>query len=220
MFVEKLALLWMLHKTAKSIRLQNPLQGFGGASVLEVVEDYFGDTYRAVYTVKFAEAVYVLHTFKKKSKSGIKTPKQEIDLIKSRLLRAKEDYEQWLKTKKLQKKVSKEIYVSEGSGNVFADLGLEDAEELLVKSGLSRQIYNRIKELKLTQANASSILGVSQPDISKVVNCRYTGFSIERLISLLNKLSVDVDITVRPRSKTTKTPGSFRLLEGSEIRAS
>jgi phage-related protein len=77
-----------------------PLQGFGGASVLEVVEDYFGDTYRAVYTVKFAEAVYVLHTFKKKSKSGVKTPKQEIDLIKSRLLRAKEDYEQWLRAKK------------------------------------------------------------------------------------------------------------------------
>ncbi len=77
-----------------------PLQGFGGAGVLEVVEDHFGDTYRAVYTVKFAEAVYVPHTFKKKSKSGIKTPKQEIDLIKSRLIRAKEDYDLWEKTKK------------------------------------------------------------------------------------------------------------------------
>lgn len=62
-----------------------PLQGFKGAGVLEVVEDYDGDTYRAVYTVKLAEVVYVLHCFKKKSKKGIATPKQTIDLIHQRL---------------------------------------------------------------------------------------------------------------------------------------
>jgi phage-related protein len=62
-----------------------PLKGFGGASVLEVVEDHMGDTYRAVYTVKIAEAVYVLHCFQKKSKQGIETPKQDIDLIRERL---------------------------------------------------------------------------------------------------------------------------------------
>lgn len=73
-----------------------PLQGFGGASVLEIVENHDGDTYRAVYTVRFAEAIYVLHTFKKKSKRGIKTPKQELDLIEARLKRAQEDYKQWL----------------------------------------------------------------------------------------------------------------------------
>jgi phage-related protein len=52
-----------------------PMKGFGGASVIEIVEDYDSDTYRAVYTVKFAEAIYVLHAFQKKSKSGIATPK-------------------------------------------------------------------------------------------------------------------------------------------------
>jgi len=62
-----------------------PLKGFGGASVLEVVEDHMGDTYRAVYTVKIADAVYVLHCFQKKSKQGIETPKQDIDLIRERL---------------------------------------------------------------------------------------------------------------------------------------
>jgi len=67
-----------------------PMKGFGGASVIEIVEDYDGDTYRAVYTVKFAEAIYVLHAFQKKSKSGIATPKREIDLIEQRLRRAKE----------------------------------------------------------------------------------------------------------------------------------
>lgn len=62
-----------------------PLHGFGGAGVLEIVEDHRGDTYRAVYTVKLADTVFVLHCFQKKSKSGIGTPKQTIDLIKQRL---------------------------------------------------------------------------------------------------------------------------------------
>ncbi len=61
------------------------LKGFGGAGVLEVVENNAGDTYRAVYTVKFPEAVFVLHCFQKKSKSGISTPKPDIDLIRARL---------------------------------------------------------------------------------------------------------------------------------------
>ena len=61
------------------------LKGFGGAGVLEVVEDHVGGTYRAVYTVKFAEAVFVLHCFQKKSKSGIATPKEDMDIIRARL---------------------------------------------------------------------------------------------------------------------------------------
>lgn len=62
-----------------------PLKGFGGTGVLELVEDFDGDTYRAVYTVRYANAVYVLHAFKKKSKRGIATPKHEIELIRERL---------------------------------------------------------------------------------------------------------------------------------------
>lgn len=71
-----------------------PLKGFGGASVLEIVERFDSDTYRAVYTVKFAGIIYVLHAFQKKSKQGIKTPKQDIDLIKKRLQQARDDYKQ------------------------------------------------------------------------------------------------------------------------------
>jgi len=70
------------------------LKGFGGAGVLEVVEDGLGETYRGVYTVKFSAAVYVLHCFKKKSKSGIATPKADIDLITLRLKAAEADYKQ------------------------------------------------------------------------------------------------------------------------------
>jgi phage-related protein len=62
-----------------------PLKGFGSAGVLEVVEDDDGNTYRAVYTVRFGNALYVLHCFQKKSHKGIATPKQEMDLIRDRL---------------------------------------------------------------------------------------------------------------------------------------
>ncbi len=69
-----------------------PLKGFKGAGVLEVVEDHDGNTYRAVYTVRFADVVYVLHVFQKKSKTGIETPKHVIDLIRARLKTAELDY--------------------------------------------------------------------------------------------------------------------------------
>ena len=62
-----------------------PLKGFGGASTLELVEDHDGNTYRAVYTVRFADVVYVLHAFQKKSKRRIATPKADIEMIKRRL---------------------------------------------------------------------------------------------------------------------------------------
>jgi phage-related protein len=69
-----------------------PLKGFKGGGVLEVVENFDGDTYRAVYTVKLAGTLYVLHAFQKKSKQGIATPKQDIDLIAARLKCAQEHY--------------------------------------------------------------------------------------------------------------------------------
>ena len=62
-----------------------PLKGFGGAGVLEVVEDFKSDTYRAVYTVKFGSTVYVLHCFQKKSTHGVETPKPDMALIRERL---------------------------------------------------------------------------------------------------------------------------------------
>ncbi|GAA0603393.1 type II toxin-antitoxin system RelE/ParE family toxin [Paenochrobactrum glaciei] len=69
-----------------------PLVGFGGASVLEVISNGDGGTYRAVYTIRFSDAVYVLHAFQKKSKRGIATPKKEINLIKERLKAAEQHY--------------------------------------------------------------------------------------------------------------------------------
>ncbi len=75
------------------------LQGFGGANVLEIRAEHQGNAYRAVYTVRFRELVYVLHVFQKKSKKGSKTPPNVIDLIHKRLTMAEQDYEQWKATK-------------------------------------------------------------------------------------------------------------------------
>lgn len=66
---------------------------------MEIVENYYGEAYRAVYTVKFEKAIVVLHIFQKKSKKGIETPKQEVDLIKARYKLAEEEYKQFLRIK-------------------------------------------------------------------------------------------------------------------------
>ena len=75
-----------------------PLKGFG-AGVLEVIADFDGNTFRTLCTVRFADLVYVLHAFQKKSHRGIATPKAELHLIRARLARAKEDYEEWLESR-------------------------------------------------------------------------------------------------------------------------
>jgi phage-related protein len=74
------------HESAK------PLKGFGGASVIEIVADFRSDTFRAVYTVRFAGFVYVLHAFQKKSKKGIQTPTHEMEVIRKRLKMAERDH--------------------------------------------------------------------------------------------------------------------------------
>jgi phage-related protein len=71
-----------------------PLKGFTGAGVLEVVQNYDGNTYRTVYTVRFKLAVYVLHAFQKKARKGSKTPPEHLELVKRRLKRAAEHYEE------------------------------------------------------------------------------------------------------------------------------
>lgn len=79
-----------------------PLVGFGGAGVIEVVSNHAGDTFRAVYTITLGDFVYVLHAFKKKSKSGRATPQEEMNRIRTRLRAAKNDYAK--RTKKSEKK--------------------------------------------------------------------------------------------------------------------
>ena len=88
------------------------------------------------------------------------------------------------------------------------------AEELQVKAGLTHQISNRIQALGLTQVQAGERLGIGQPDVSKLMNGRYTGYSTDRLIALLNALDVDVEIVVHPRSESeSPRRGSVRVMK-------
>lgn len=85
---------YALHLAQEGKKHENTkvLKGFSGAGVVEIIEDHIGEAYRAVYTVKFNGVVYVLHCFHKKSTSGIKTPKKDMDLITERLKEAKRRY--------------------------------------------------------------------------------------------------------------------------------
>jgi predicted XRE-type DNA-binding protein len=95
--------------------------------------------------------------------------------------------------------MSKEIKVTSSSGNVFADLGLANSDELLIKAELVRQISNLIDATKLTQAEAAKILGIDQPKVSALLNGKLSGFSTDRLFRFLNALGSDVEIRVIPK---------------------
>ena len=95
-------------------------------------------------------------------------------------------------------KASPEITI--GSANIFADLGLENAEEMLVKAKLARQIYVCITDRKLSQIEAANILGIDQPKVSNLIDGKLAAFSIERLFRFLNALDRDVEITIKAKS--------------------
>ena len=94
---EEFSLGFILALQGKKHPKAKPFKGFGGNSVLEIVEDHRSGTYRALYTIRFVKAVYVLHVFQKKSKKGIATPKQDVWLIEERFKRAEGDYKERFK---------------------------------------------------------------------------------------------------------------------------
>jgi predicted XRE-type DNA-binding protein len=96
----------------------------------------------------------------------------------------------------------KRVAVHEGSGNVFADVGLENPDEYLAKAELARQIINALSAKRLTQIQAAKVLGVGQPKISALGNGQLDGFSTDRLIRYLNALGRDVRILVTPKPRS------------------
>jgi predicted XRE-type DNA-binding protein len=101
--------------------------------------------------------------------------------------------------------------VEEGSGNVFADLGLPNPEQELLKARLTLQIYRIVKARGLTQAQAGSILGIKQPQVSTLMRNRAGNFSVGRLMEFLTALGQDVRITVKP---TRKARGEMAVVAG------
>lgn len=95
-----------------------------------------------------------------------------------------------------------EIAVHGGSGNVFSDLGLPNADELLIKAELAHQISEIISARGLTQTDAAGILGIDQPKVSALVRGKLSGFSIERLFRFLNILGSSIEIRILPSSQS------------------
>jgi predicted XRE-type DNA-binding protein len=95
------------------------------------------------------------------------------------------------------------ISVTQGSGNVFADIGVADPEEALAKAQLASRIREIVRQQRLTQVAAAAVMGIDQPKVSALLNGRLTSFSSERLMRLLTRLGQDVEIVVRskPRSR-------------------
>ncbi len=104
-------------------------------------------------------------------------------------------------TNKTPKQTSSRGSVTESSGNVFADLGLPNPEQEMMKARLTLQIYRLVREQGLTQAQAAKVLGIKQPHVSLLMRNRSGGFSVGRLMEFLTALGQDVEITVRPARK-------------------
>ncbi|PSB25937.1 transcriptional regulator [filamentous cyanobacterium Phorm 46] len=103
--------------------------------------------------------------------------------------------------------MSKEIDIQVSSGNIFADLGMPNSDEMLMKAELVRQITELINQRKLNQLQAAEVLGIDQPKVSALMRGKLTGFSTERLFRFLNALGCDVQIVVKPKLKSPAIPG-------------
>ena len=106
---------------------------------------------------------------------------------------------------------AKKAKVRKSSGNVFADLGLSNADELLAKSGLVHRIAQVIEQRKLTQTKAANLLGIDQPKISNLLRGRLDGFSTERLFRFLIALGQDIEIIVKENEHSDR-PAELRVM--------
>ena len=107
--------------------------------------------------------------------------------------------------------------VTSSKGNVFADLGFTDAEELAAKADLARAIRQLIDTRALSQREAAPLVGVSQPDLSNLYRRRLDGFSIERLSRMLTALGQDVQIVVQPKPRSRRTGRLMTVVRGTTI---
>ena len=107
--------------------------------------------------------------------------------------------------------MARKIKVTPGSGNVFADIGVENPEESLTKAKIASRIYEILKARRLTQAASAKLLGIDQPRVSDLVCGRLKRFSTEKLFEFLNALDQDIEIRIKPKSRSSKC-GEVRVL--------
>ncbi len=106
--------------------------------------------------------------------------------------------------------MTRKVKVERGSDNIFADLGFADAETHLLKAEIVAELYRMTAERKLTQERAGKLMGISQPEVSRMFRGHFREYSIERLMGFLTTFNRDVEILVRPRHKS-RTVGKIRF---------
>jgi predicted XRE-type DNA-binding protein len=120
-----------------------------------------------------------------------------------------------MRTEKRDKTRDEPVSIDPSSGNVFADLGLENAEELLAKAKLVQHFVDITAERKLTQVRAAKLLGIDQPNVSALPRGKLDGFSTDRLFRFLNALGRDVEIAIRPAKASHEA--ETRVLRPSSV---
>ena len=189
-----------LPQSGKKHEQARPLHGFGSAGVLEMVEDWRGNAYRAVYTVRYAAAVFV---FARVSEEGNERDchAQTGHGIEQRAAEGRRAGRKG--AMKMSKRKVKGVEVVMGTGNVYADLGYGNADEMVIKAQLVTKIAEIIKRKGLTQTKAAALLGMPQPKLSNLLRGQFRGFSERRLMDCLTRLGRDVQIVVKaaPRSR-------------------
>jgi predicted XRE-type DNA-binding protein len=113
--------------------------------------------------------------------------------------------------------MSDDITIEEGSGNVFADLGLPNPEERLAKADLVMRIAESVRARRLTQAKAAALFGIDQPKVSRLLRGQLSGFSTDKLIHFLTLLGQDVVIVVKPATPHSRKPGHVSVVAGAAL---
>lgn len=108
--------------------------------------------------------------------------------------------------------MSEEIKIEDSSGNVFADLGLPDAEERMAKADLVMRIAEGVRTRRLTQAKAAALFGIDQPKVSRLLRGQLAGFSTDKLIHILTLLGQDVMIVVKPAAPDSRRQGHISVI--------
>ncbi len=148
---------------------------------------YRGNAFRVVYAVQLGDELWVVHAFQKKSTQGIKTPKHEIDLVKDRLKRLKE----------MLRKKKGPLELVRGSGNIYRDFNVPDADVRQLKAILAAEIIKTLDKKGLSVRKAQSLTGIDAGDFSRVRNADFRRISVERLMTMINGLGSRVEVAVK-----------------------
>lgn len=160
-----------------------------GPGILEIALRFRGAAFRVVYALHLWEEIWVVHAFQKKSRQGIKTPKHEIETDQASVEEIEGD---------VAMRGGREELVR-GSGNVFHDLGCGNADILQFKAILAAEIIKALDREGLSVRGAQGRTGIAAADFSRIRNADLGRFTVDRLISIINRLGSRVEVKVKVR---------------------